>query len=512
MPSTSVAMRAGNAGLVEGLCDPLRRRSVALGLVLCYAAAWFAYAVIAKSSQDINADMAEMVVWAREPALGYPKHPPLPAWILTVWFAVLPLADWAYYLLSAVTLAAGIYLAFELSGEWLAGEKRAAVPFLLAIIPFYNFLGLKWDQNSILIPLWALAIWAFVRSLDTRQLGWAALAGVAAAAAMLTKYWSVFLVASLALAALFDRRRVVYFRSPAPWVTAGVLTVAVLPHAVWLVQEHFPPFAWVAARRTAASLPDWLLSLGNYLGGTLGYAGTALLVVLALARPSLAAIRDAWLPRDPDRRTVAVLFWTPILLPVAIAIPTHVNLLSLWNTPALNLLPVIALASPLVVLTRAALTRLAAGVIAFTLVAVLVSPIVAAVILKHGVENHAAYARAVAAAADREWRATSDRPLKLLAGPFTLISTASFYLADRPSTFTDFFPHFSPWVSDARIAREGIVIMCPVNDDYCRGKLEEMVAARPRGRRTEVTVARHWLGLEGPPARFVIVTIPPAEP
>ena len=140
---------------------------------------------------------------------------------------------------SVITLSAGIFIAIELSAEWLAREKLAAVPFLLAAIPFYNFLGLKWDQNSLLIPLWALAMWAMMRALATRHLGWAALAGLAAAAAMLTKYWSVFLLAALAFAALADRRRVAYFRSAAPWVTAGVFIAAVAPHAWWLVRREF---------------------------------------------------------------------------------------------------------------------------------------------------------------------------------------------------------------------------------------------------------------------------------
>ena len=104
----------------------------------------------------------------------------------------------SYILLAVVTVALGIFLVIELSAEWLGREKLAAVPFLLAAIPFYNFLGLKFDQNSALIPLWALATWAFVRSLERRHLGWAALAGIAAAAAMLVKYWSAFLLLALA--------------------------------------------------------------------------------------------------------------------------------------------------------------------------------------------------------------------------------------------------------------------------------------------------------------------------
>ena len=113
-----------------------------------YGVLWFIYAVIAKSSQDLNADMAEMVVWTRELALGYPKHPPLTAWILLGWFRVFPLTEWAYYLLSVITLSAGIYLVIELSAEWLEREKLAVVPFLLAgHFLFDHFLGLKWDAE-----------------------------------------------------------------------------------------------------------------------------------------------------------------------------------------------------------------------------------------------------------------------------------------------------------------------------------------------------------------------------
>ena len=182
--------------------------------VLGYGALWFVYGVIAKSSQDLNADMAEMVVWTRELALGYPKHPPLLAWVLWAWFKVFPLADWAYILLAVVTVSVGHFSRDRaLPPNGLPREKLAAVPFLLAVIPFYNFLGLKFDQNSMLIPLWALAMWAMLRALDTRHLGWAALAGLAAAAAMLSKYWSVFLIVALALTALFHAKRADYFRS-----------------------------------------------------------------------------------------------------------------------------------------------------------------------------------------------------------------------------------------------------------------------------------------------------------
>jgi 4-amino-4-deoxy-L-arabinose transferase-like glycosyltransferase len=497
------------AGLVDGLCDPSRRRRVAFGLVVAYGAAWMVYGVIAKSSQDINADMAEMVVWSREPALGYPKHPPFLAFVVRLWFSIFPFADWAYLLLAVCTVSAGIYLAFELAGIWLDGEKRAAVPFLLAVIPFYNFLGLKFDQNSALIPLWALAMWAFVRSLDTRHAGWAALAGLAAAAAMMTKYWSAFLLVALALTAFFDQRRAGYFRSAAPWVTAGVFALAVLPHAIWLVYEHFPPLTWVATRRISISPTEFLRSLAVYAGGTFGYSVISLLLVAFIFRPPLGTTSDSWFVSDPPRRAAIVLFWTPLLLPILVALITHANLQSIWSAPAYNLLPVMMLSSRLVVASRIAVRQLAAVVTTITLLAVASSPLVALGILENGVENDAAYARLAAAAAEREWRATSTQPLRLVAGPFTLVSAVAFYMTDRPSTYADFSDYLSPWVDDERIARDGVVIICPTEDYVCLESLDALAAGAPAGRRTEVTLTRHWLGLENNPRSFVIVTAMP---
>jgi hypothetical protein len=490
------------------LSDPKRRIRVALGLALAYALVWALYATVAKSSQGINVDMGEMLVWVREPALGYPKHPPFLAWELAAWFAIFPLADWSYYLLSGLNLGIGLFAAFVLAGEWLTGVKRAAVPFLLAVIPFYNFLGLKFDQNSALIPLWAFTTWAFVRSLDSRSNGYAVLAGLLAAACMLSKYWSVFLLLALGLAALCDRRRGAYFRAPAPYVTALVAAAAFAPHAYWLVREHFPPMTWVTTRRTSESLADALRSLSEYSFGTLGYASVAILMVLLLVQPSWRALRDGMWPRDDaDRRTAAILFWTPLIVPIAVAFATRTNLLSLWNTPALNLLPVILLGSPLIAVSREQVARMASVAITVSLLALAAAPIVAFAAFRTGVENYAVYSREVAAALDREWQRSTDRPLRLVGGPFVLVSSVAMYGRDRPSTFADFSPYLSPWATADRIARQGIAVVCPRNEPWCVERLNAMAGAG--GRTVDVVLTPHWLGFAGAPQDFVFAIIPP---
>jgi hypothetical protein len=152
---------------------------------------------------------------------------------------------------------------------------------------------------------------------------------------------------------------------------------------------------------------------------------------------------------------------------------------------------------------------MAAIVTAVTLVIVACSPLVAFTILKVGVENNAAYARLAADAAQREWHETTDHPLRLLAGSFALASAAAFYIADQPSTYADFSPYLSPWVDDARLAQEGVAIICTADDQDCLKGMDALVARGPDGRRRDVTLTRHWLGFESAPRDFVIATIPP---
>jgi 4-amino-4-deoxy-L-arabinose transferase-like glycosyltransferase len=505
--------------VIDALCDPSRRYRTMAGVAIGYALTWTLYAVIAKSTQDIHTDMAEIALWTRDVAAGYPKHPPLIVLLTAVWFALFPLTDWAYYLLAGTMLGLSLYLVFVLSGEWLEGTKRAAVPILVAVIPFYNFLGLKFDHNSAQIPLWAATIWAFMWSLRTCSLGWAALLGAVAAAAVLTKYWAVFLVAALFFAALANRRKSDYFRSAAPWITAGVFALAMLPHTIWLVREGFPPSNYVAATRAAGSLMDWLRSLAEFWGGTLFYASPAMFLAFTLARPSIAAMRDSFLPHDEDRRIAGILFWSPIFLPAVTAAFTGTALVSLWSFPALNLLPVMLLSSPLVIVARQALVRTTLVVIVLTGLALLTSPIVAAVRLKAGVENYAAYSRLIAAVMEREWARVTHKPLRIVAGSFQYVNTVAFYIADRPSTYASFSSYLSPWVNDERIAREGIAVVCGADDTRpmawgpwnttCLEAVDNLVKQGLLVQRTELELARHWLWLTGPPQRFVIAVVPP---
>jgi len=225
--------------LLDALAAPARRERTAVTVLLGYVALWTLYGTLAKGSQDINSDMSEQYVLSRELAWGYPKHPPLAMAVVRAWFTVFPTAEWAYYLLAVATAGLALWIAWRLSARFLDGEKRVVGLALLTLVPFFNFHALKFNQNTVLMPLWAATTLWFLRSFETRRVLDAALAGVGAAACMYGKYWSIFLLLGLALAALLDRRRATYFHSAAPWVTIAAGTVALAPHAAWIVANDF---------------------------------------------------------------------------------------------------------------------------------------------------------------------------------------------------------------------------------------------------------------------------------
>ena len=75
----------------------------------------------------------------------------------------------------------------------------------------------------------------------------------------------------------------------------------------------------------------------------------------------------------------------------------------------MTLLPVVLLSSPLVAVSRRALTWLLAAAIAFPVLMVLAAPFIAVWIHREGVPNYATHYRLLAQAIDRTWRAETQR-------------------------------------------------------------------------------------------------------
>ncbi len=476
-------------------------------VLLCYAAIWTLYGTLATGSQDIHFDMSELVAWSRQPALGYAKHPPFAAWVVKAWFSLFPLANWSYYLLAMVTSALALWIAWRVSAEYLGAKNRVLAVALLTLVPFFNFHALKFNVNTMLLPLWAVTTLAFLRSYERRSVSWGALAGAAAAAAMLGKYWSVILVLGLVLAAVLDSRRGAYFRSPVPWVTVLVGAVTIAPHLYWLVTHHFAPFSYAVAAHDQASPAAKVLSSFSYLTGAAAYVVLPVALTLAASRPDRAALRDMVWPAEPRRQLLALAFWAPLLLPLLAPLAADIAITSLWTMSAWTLLGVMLLSPSAVTVSRRSAMRIFAFACIFPFVMTATAPAIAMVIQRWGVAPSAAHASLLAKPLQRFWNQTTRRPLRLVGGDLSY--QIAFYLAGEPLGLTSIDPSVASGIDRSRIARDGLAIVCNAADSPCVSRANALAAGNSSARRTEVTIVRRFAGIAGPAARYLIVALPP---
>ncbi|MGH6684441.1 MAG: glycosyltransferase family 39 protein [Pseudolabrys sp.] len=482
------------------LTDPAGAERAVLVSLAIYAVLWTAYGTIAKSSQGLHTDMTELIAWSRDLAWGY-KHPPLAAAIVRLWFSVFPVAEWSYYLLAMLMPALALWIVWRLSADYLDVEKRVIGLALLTFIPFFNFHALKFNVNTVLIPLWAATTFWFLRSYRTRSALYAALAGLGAAACMLGKYWSVFLLVGLVVAALVDRRRVSYFRSAAPWITIVAGLVVLAPHVIWLFQNDFEPFGYAMVVHGEKPFAAVAISVLGYLAGSAGYVAIPVIVVFAAARPGRAAIVDMIRPADSERRLAAAAFWAPLLLPAAGALAGGTEITSLWSMSAWTLLPVLLLSPPAVVVKEVDTRRILAGAVALPLVMLVASPAIAIIAQRNGPAPGPAQANLLAAEVERLWRQTTLLPLRFVGGDAGLAFGVIAYAQDRPHALPEMPPP-----APAVLARSGQAIVCFAEDTGCRDKAGAQGAA---SRRVENEIVRNFLRFPGKPQRYTIFIVPP---
>jgi 4-amino-4-deoxy-L-arabinose transferase-like glycosyltransferase len=483
-------------------------RATAILLAL-FVAAWTAFHVVVHSPVGLHPDLLEAYAWSRHPAAGYYKHPPVTALVPAVWFAVFPAADWAFHLLAMCNAALALYAVDRIARRHLSGDKRLLVLLLLLLLPFYQFHAQRLSTNPLLLSIWPIATYCFLRAFEARNIFWSAAAGAAAAMAMLTKYYSVYLVAAFVIAALIHPARWTYLKSPSPWISAAVGLAILGPHLHWLTTVEFGPFEYAYLVHGNATAAELVARSGNYLLGALGYSALPIIVYSLATRPDRRALADALWPVDPDRRMLVVLLAVMLLLPPFTAPLIGLEVSSLWTMSAWFLLPVVLLAPDSVILTRPRAVQVAALVAAITLAALAAAPVLAWRTHKTGTKEDRAYYRPLSEALAQQWRGITKQPLRIVLSTLDLSSAITFYHPDHPDSLPAFDLHTAPWITAQRLRLEGWAAVCPSDDPGCIRNAELRRALDPNARRIEIEITPYYFGDAGKSKHYVVVLAPP---
>jgi hypothetical protein len=348
--------------------------------------------------------------------------------------------------------------------------------------------------------------------------------GLAAALALMTKYWVLTMIGAVGLAALIHPERRQFLRSPAPWVALVVAIVAMIPHLVWLKEVDFVPLTYAGDVYGHVTRAQTAVLVLGYIEHNLGLlvlpiiiAGPAL-VGLSLRRPQ-ATLARVWSsgPNPGVNGTQALSVWL-IQSIVALGPPLGGLIFSVymktdWGISLFFLVPLALVAIPNLRMPGIALFRMLAIWLVLTLVTLAASPYIAAREISD--DPKAAFNYGARSQLAREltgmWHNRFFTRWSVVAGTTEVGEPMTFYSPDHPAPLTPGEVWSSGLTSLEEAKRLGFIGVCDTTDSRLAECEAWMAANGKDAEQVAVTTQRFFKGHAGPATTWKVYIVPPAK-
>jgi 4-amino-4-deoxy-L-arabinose transferase-like glycosyltransferase len=509
------------AWVAASASDPKASLRLVIGFAAVHAALWTLVLANLKAAQDVHMDVAEAFAWGQKFQFGYGKHPPLTGWVAGLWFRLFPVADWSTYALAMTTLGGGLVICWAIATRVVDRRRAFFTVVMLALYPVFNFKGFKYNPDLLQLVTLPLLVLAYLQAFEKRSIRAGLWLGLAGALALMTKYWVLTMIGAVGLAALIHPARMLFLRSPAPWVAIATLVVAMIPHLLWLREVDFVPL-------TYAGDVYGLQSRAQNLQLVLGYIGHNL-ALLALPAGIAAAVL-AWSGRwrqplafvtpgvNPGVNVSQALNIWIIQAVVAIGPPLGALIFTVymktdWGISLFFLVPLALVAIPALRLPKIALFRIVAVWLLITLAALGASPLIAAYEIERNPNASNTYAARSSLAREltEAWRARFETRWAVVAGTTEVGEPMTFYSADHPAPFTPGELWSSGLTSLEEAKRLGFIGICDTTDYRLTVCEAWMNANAPDAERMAITTQRFFQGHAGPSTLWKIWIVPPGK-
>jgi 4-amino-4-deoxy-L-arabinose transferase-like glycosyltransferase len=480
-------------------------------LLIGFVAVWQAYLSIAYLGGDLHPDVLETWTLGRNIAWGYSKHPPLMGWIARAWTSVFPLSNWSFQLMALTNSAIALWIVDLISRHFVRGDKRLVVLLLLMLLPTYQFHAQRFNANAVLLATWPLATYCFLRSFETRQLGWAVAAGATAALAMLGKYYSLFLIASFAFAAIVHPQRRSYFGSTAPWVSVITGLAALGPHLHWLATTGAKPCAYALATHAGKAFGPSLLEALLFIPGVAMVLVLPAAVWILIAGERLKTFSRDFGALNPGLWLLFLVGIGTMVFPAITAVALGTDMQPIWALQGLFLIAILIVCGASYPIRRLYSVNLAVTVIGIAVLAVVVvAPVHALYRNGHPLHEGRNFYRLAAEELTRQWHAQSDGALPTVGGDDDLAFALAFYSPDHPFYGEHLVNPGIRGLPNKAVLERGWAALCFGEDTACIAAMEGVAARTPRFVRSEFVVHPTLLGQPGASQRFAAIIVPPA--
>ena len=481
-------------------------------LLAGFVAIWMVFLTVAYLGGGLHPDTLETWTLGRSFAWGNPKHPPLMGWVARIWTTVFPLTDWSFQLLAMTNSAVALWAVDLISRQFVRGDKRVVVLLLLMLLPTYQFHAQRFNANMMLLALWPLATYAFLRSFESRRIAWAAAAGAVAAIAMLGKYYSVFLIGSFVFAAVLHPQRRAYFSSSAPWVSTAAGLVVLGPHLYWLATTGAMPFQYALDAQSGVAFVPALREALFFLVGIAASMAIAVLAWIFIAGYRLKRLFTDFAAMESGLFLLFLISIGTVVFPMATAVALGTYLPAIWATQGLFLFIVLIVCGASYPIARFHSTNLAVLVIGFALMATLIAaPVHAIYRNRHSYEEVRNFYQPVALELTQRWHEMSDRPMPAVSGDDSLAFATAFYSPDHPHYARPFTYQYSWGLPRKTTLERGWAGICSDGQDACLAWMAKTAERASKSIRSEIVVQSSLLGWTGTTKRFDILIVTPRD-
>ncbi|WP_398475652.1 glycosyltransferase family 39 protein [Tardiphaga sp.] len=522
-------LRRGAARVVAWAIDPQLAPVLVVGFTIAHAVLWTAILTQVKAAQDVHFDVSEAYAWGQKFLLGYGKHPPLSGWIAGVWFSVFPTTDWASYALAMATVGIGMIACWAIALRVVDHRRAFFVLVMVALYPIFNFKGFKFNADLVQLITLPLLVLAYLHAFEKRTIRSGVLLGIAGAAALMCKYWVVTMIGAVGLAALIHPQRMLFLRSPAPWLAIVTMVAALLPHIDWVRSVEYAPFLYASGHYVIASKWQSLQLVWGYVGHNVAL----LLLPLAIAAAVLAWAPRWWsrAARDPHgfvvrpwsiqnnpsvNRDQALNIW---LLQAIVAIGPPIGALFFdiyiktdWGISLFFLVPLAFIAIPSLRMPRVALPRIAAVWLLLSLITLGLAPQIAIASMPrdaNGNFEHVSYSQ-LAKQLTEMWHTRAHARWSAVVGYVEVADQMTFYSVDHPLPFVPNEKVGSGLLSFEETKRAGYIGICDPADarfEACETWMKENAAGAER---VVISTRRFFQGQSGISSRWHVYFVPPA--
>jgi len=480
-------------------------------LLANFVVVWTGYLFVAYFGSDLHPDVLETWTLGRIFEWGNPKHPPLMGWVARGWTSVFPLTNLSLQFMAMVNAVMALWAVDRIAARFVKGEKRIVILLLLMLLPVYQFHAQRFNANTVLLPLWPIATYCFLRSFEERSVAWAVSAGVSTAIAMLGKYYSIFLVISFVFAAVVHPARRAYFSSSAPWVSTAAGLTMLAPHLYWLAMTGAPPFEYALAH-AGATLNFAATEVFFFLTGLAATIIPAVLAWIFIAGDRLKKLRDDFAAMDSGLWLLVLISCGTIAFPVATSFALGTDLPSLWAVQGLFLFVLLIVCSASYPISRFHCVNLTVLVAGVALLAVAVAaPVHAVYRNKHGYEEGRNLYKPAALELTKRWRAATGMPLQAVSGDDALAFGVAFYSPDHPLYARPFAFQYTWRIPRKTTLDRGWAALCFADQAECIEWMRKTAERAGKFSQVQFEVQASLVGVPGVKRSIAAIIVPPHE-